>query len=290
MVSLGFEFAMILANRMLDTPFSKEGQEILALLRKKSPEDAIQPVIDRIHAQALDISLPDPLVLSTDAYVTAICYIGSKSLSHVLSCIERCKERLLTLGPQSPNARKQIIESVMEYWKDQPGIGVNIVDKLLNYTILSPASVVEWALGKQGKRLGEAFVYEMVSATVGKVTGRVRQVVRATKAPGLTSEQRKLLEGSAESERGSMRELFRLMEDLLVGWAGGSKDQVLESGDGESEGEKMVRQWGERWLRVFRRKFAVEEAWGLEVGKQRVEDVVAVPDANGGNGVVEMVE
>jgi nuclear cap-binding protein subunit 1 len=251
---------MILANRMLDTPFSKEGQEILALLRKKSPEDAIQPVIDRIHAQALDISLPDPLVLSTDAYVTAICYIGSKSLSHVLSCIERCKERLLTLGPQSPNARKQIIESVMEYWKDQPGIGVNIVDKLLNYTILSPASVVEWALGKQGKRLGEAFVYEMVSATVGKVTGRVRQVVRATKAPGLTSEQRKLLEGSAESERGSMRELFRLMEDLLVGWASGSKDQVLESGDGESEGEKMVRQWGERWLRVFRRKFAVEEA------------------------------
>jgi nuclear cap-binding protein subunit 1 len=281
---------MILANRMLDTPFSKEGQEILALLRKKSPEDAIQPVIDRIHAQALDISLPDPLVLSTDAYVTAICYIGSKSLSHVLSCIERCKERLLTLGPQSPNARKQIIESVMEYWKDQPGIGVNIVDKLLNYTILSPASVVEWALGKQGKRLGEAFVYEMVSATVGKVTGRVRQVVRATKAIGLTSEQRKLLEGSAESERGSMRELFRLMEDLLVGWASGSKDQVLESGDGESEGEKMVRQWGERWLRVFRRKFAVEEAWGLEVGKQRVEDVVAVPEANGGNGVVEMVE
>jgi nuclear cap-binding protein subunit 1 len=90
----------------------------------------------------------------------------------------------------------------MEYWKDQPGIGVNIVDKLLNYTILSPASVVEWALGKQGKRLGEAFVYEMVSATIGKVTGRVRQVVRATKAPGLTAEQRKLLEEGAERERG----------------------------------------------------------------------------------------
>jgi nuclear cap-binding protein subunit 1 len=272
-----------------DTPFSKEGQEILALLRKKSPEDAIQLVIDRIHAQALDMALPEPLVMSTDAYVTAICYIGSKSLSHVLSCIERCKERLLTLGPQSSNARKQIIESVMEYWKDQPGIGVNIVDKLLNYTILSPASVVEWALGKQGKRLGEAFVYEMVSATIGKVTGRVRQVVRATKAPGMTAEQRKLLEGPAESERGSMRELFRLMEDLLVGWASGSKDQVLESGDGESAGEKMVRQWGERWLRVFRRKFAVEEAWSLEVAREKVENVVAVPEANGGNEGLEMV-
>lgn len=178
----------------------------------------------------------------------------------------------------------------MEYWKDQPGIGVNIVDKLLNYTILSPASVVEWALGKQGKRLGEAFVYEMVSATIGKVTGRVRQVVGATKAPGLTAEQRKLLEDSAERERGGMRELFRLMEDLLVAWASGSKDQSLESGDGESESEKMVRQWGERWLRVFRRKFAVEEAWFLEVGKEKVVDVDVVPEANGGGEVVEMVE
>jgi nuclear cap-binding protein subunit 1 len=179
----------------------------------------------------------------------------------------------------------------MEYWKDQPGIGVNIVDKLLNYTILSPASVVEWALGKQGKRLSEAFVYEMVSATVGKVTGRVRQVVRATKAPGLTAEQRKVFEETAERERGSMRELFRLMEDLLVGWASGSKDQMMQSGDGQSEGEKMVRQWGERWLRVFRRKFAVEEAWYLEVAKEKVEDVVAVQrEANGGSNEVEMVE
>ena len=52
----------------------------------------------------------------------------------------------------------------MEYWKDQPGIGVNIVDKLLNYTILSPGSVIEWALGKEGGRLSEAHVFEMVGA------------------------------------------------------------------------------------------------------------------------------
>jgi nuclear cap-binding protein subunit 1 len=270
-----------------DTPFSKEGQEVLALLRKKSPEDAVQPIIDRIHAQALDLSISDPLVPSTDVYVTSICFIGSKSLSHVLSCIERCKERLLNIGPQSPAARKQIIESVMEYWKDQPGIGVNIVDKLLNYTILSPASVVEWALGKQGKRLGEAFVYEMVSATVGKVTGRVRQVVKATKAQGLTAEQRKVLEETAERERSAMRELFRLMEDLLVGWASGAKDE-MQTGDVDSDADTMVRQWGERWLRVFRRKFAVEEAWSLEGAKEKVEDVVA--EANGGSESVEMIE
>jgi nuclear cap-binding protein subunit 1 len=146
------------------------------------------------------MNLPNPLVASTDAYMTCICYMGSKSLSHVLSSIERCKERLLAVGTQSSEARKQIIESVMGYWKDQPGVGVNIVDKLLNYTILSPGSVIEWALAKEGTRLSMAYVYEMVSATIGKVTGRVRQVVRGNNVPGLLPEI-KLGKGEEEHER-----------------------------------------------------------------------------------------
>lgn len=259
----------------------------MALLRKKSPEDQIQPVIDRIHAQAVDRSIPDPLVLSTDAYVTSICYIGSKSLSHVLSCIERCKERLLALGPQSPAAQKQIIESVMDYWKDQPGIGVNIVDKLLNYTILSPASVVEWSLARDGNRLGESHVYEMISSTVGKVTGRVRQVVRAGLVPGLLPEQRAVVDQTVATERKGMKDLFALMEDSLMGWATGSKDQLVQSGDGTvTEDMEMIKQWGERWLRVFRRKFAVEEAWFLEIGKEKIPEVAG----ENGNGEMKIDE
>jgi nuclear cap-binding protein subunit 1 len=244
----------------------------MTLLRKKSPEDAIQPIIDQIHTQATEMNLQDPLAISTDAYVTAICFIGSKSLSHVLSCIERCKERLLALSTASPSARRQIIDSVMGYWKDQPGIGVNIVDKLLNYTILSPASVIDWALAKEGSRLSEAFVFELVAATVGKVTGRVRQVVLAKNARGLSAEQRMLLDQTAQTERAAMKELFQVMEDALVAWATGSKDQQVESGDMSSE-DAMVRQWGDRWLRVFRRRFAVEEAWFLEAAKDRVEEM-----------------
>ena len=209
------------------------------------------------------MNLPDSLVLSTDAYVTSICYIGSKSLSHVLSSIERCKERLLAIGATSPSSRKQIIESVMEYWKDQPGIGVNIVDKLLNYTILSPTSVVDWALAREGARLSDAHVFEMIGATVGKVTGRVRQVVQAKNARGLLEEQKKILIETVERERTGMKGLFQVMEDSLVGWATGSKDQAQESGDMGPE-DAMIRQWGQRWLRVFRRKFAVEEAWYIE--------------------------
>jgi len=168
----------------------------------------------------------------------------------------------------------------MTYWKDQPGIGVNIVDKLLNYTILSPQSVIEWALESKSSRLSRAYVYELVAATVGKVTGRFRQVISARHALNLTAEQKQALQEPAEAERKSMKELFVVMEDLLVPWASGTKDQTMEDGDGSSEEAAAIIQWGERWLRTFRRKIAVEEAWFLEVEK--------IAGAIEGNGVMAM--
>jgi len=199
--------------------------------------------------------------------VTAICYIGSKSLSHVLSCIERCKDRLMAIGPASPAARQQIITSVMSYWKDQPGVGVNIVDKLLNYTILTPASIVDWALA-DGANLAQAHIYELLAATLGKVTTRIRQLVRAKNARGLLPEQRVLLEETVAREREAMRDLWVVVEDKLVGWATGSKDEAMEAGDGTSAEESMVRQWGARWLRVYRRWFSVEEMWFAEAERE----------------------
>jgi len=271
-----------------DTPFSNEGKEIHALLRRKAPETEIQPVIDRIHALASTLALPEPLHSSTDVYVTSICFIGSKSLSHVLSCIERCKERLLSIGATSDSARRQIITSVMTYWADQPGVGVNIIDKLLNYSILTPLSVIEWALvdnSNGGVTLSEAFIYEMVAATVQKVTNRVRGVIRSRDVPGLPEDQKAILDETLQRERAGMEEMFRVMEEALLGWATGSKDEAIEAGDGVSEDEELIRQWGQRWLRVFRRKFAVEEAFLTEA---EVRAAAAPSNGENGNGQMEV--
>ena len=234
----------------------------MTLIRKKASDEELQPIIDRIHEKAAIAGVAEPLVSSTDAYMTAICFIGSKSLSHVLSAIERCKERLLAIGPQSSAARKQIITSVMEYWKDQPGIGVNIIDKLLNYTILTPMSVVEWALidhNDRGAVLAQSHMYEMISTTVFKVTNRVRQIVAARNQPGLPQPQVKILDETLRRERAEQTEMFGVIEEALLAFAQGSKDEMVETGGGDSVEEELVRGWGERWLRIFRRKFAVEE-------------------------------
>lgn len=235
----------------------------MQLIRKKASDEEIQPVIDSIEEQATSQGVADPLLPSTDAFVTALCFVGSKSLSHVLSCIERSKERLLAIGPKSTMARRQIITSVMEYWAYQPGIAINIIDKLLNYTILTPLSVVEWALIdniQEGKTLSKSFVFEMVAATVGKVTNRIRQIVFARTQPGLVEPQLSILDETLTREKGDMQALFRLIEDTLVAVASGSNDQMIEN-DREDVEEAIIRQWGKRWLRVFRRKSAVEEAF-----------------------------
>lgn len=275
----------------IGTPYAAQGREIMTMIRKKASEDDIQPLISQIQDEAASLGVDDVLIPSTDVYMTTICFIGSKSLSHVLSCIERCKERLLAIGPQSSTARRQIISSVMDYWKEQPGIGVNIIDKLLNYTILTPMSVIEWVLIDHldgGKILTLSHVYEMVSTTVFKVTNRVRQIVTARNQPGLPEPQVKMLDETLERERAEQGELFKVIEDALLGVAQGRQDEMMENGDGSSGDEALLRGWGERWLRVFRRKFAVEEAFineaVLPVGSAEGEG-----EMEGTNGVEDEV-
>lgn len=270
-------------------PFAQEGRELASLLKRKTPDEEkkkevdaeIQVVIEKIHSQAIDQGL-DPLVTSTDVFTTAVLFVGSKSLSHVLAAIERTKERLLDAGASSDPARAQIITAVMEFWSAHPGVAKQIIEKLLNYGIVNPVAVVQWALGgfagrTRGEALARSYIYEMVLSTVAKVTGRVRQVVSptATAAAGVNTSTTTDVDMSAdetkEQEIKSMRELFQILEDLLQAWASGSKDELLEDGslDGPARDvrDKLVRRWGERWLRVVRRRSAIEEAFLLEASK-----------------------
>lgn len=169
--------------------------------------------------------------------------------------------------------------SIMSYWSAHPGVALSIIQKLLNYSILTPFSVIDWALVATsptngtagGESLAKAHVYEIVSSTVTKVTSRVRQQFST---PEADHEQR-------NKDATSMRGMFRSMNDALASWAGGNKDEQMEDGDGSSEREALIRRWGQRWLRVFQRRQALEEAFLLEAEK---EGNKMVTEGNGTNG------
>ena len=311
-------------------PYAKEAREMHGLLRSKAQDaDFAKPLTSIAHASLDHSPSSNPLLPATDAFVTAICFLGSKSLSHVLSCIDRCKERLLALGRgqldtskpdtttqngdndileaqaeviegDSAAVKRQIVQSVASYWRDHPGNAVSIVDKLLNYSILTPQSVIEWALmtgssglpdagaqaadgadasnagmgmgvseaggpreaGRAGSKLAEAYVYEMVASTVGKVTGRVRQIVVARNRGDIPEEHMPIVDQTLEHERADMRALLAAVRDAVGGIASGAADGLIEA-EGQvpisQEELGMRKQWGRRWLRVFERKAVVEE-------------------------------
>lgn len=272
------------------TQFAQQGREILSLLKKKGPESDIQLILDAVHKLATEAGISDPLVASTDIYMTSICSVGSKSLSHVLSTIDRCKERLLAIGNQSEAARRQIISSVVDFWTDHPGTAVNIVDKLLNYTIVTPMSVIQWALHDRldgGRALASSQIYELISITMFKVTNRVRQVLRERNNLALPFGQRQQIDEALPRERQGMRDLFAAIEDYIAPVAQGAQDETVERHDGAEEEQQLIQMWGARWARVWRRKAAVEET---VVGDAAVEPLEEPAQEQGEGASTEQME
>ena len=279
------------------TPHAAQAKELITLFKRKAQDPDIDTVLATIDTASADSSI----LASTDAYVTSLCYIGSKSLSHVLSYIERSKDRLTAIGHSSPAARAQIITSVVAFWRDvQAGVAVNIVDKLLNYTILTPSSVVAWALDAEriqgGRLLAETWIYEMVERTVNKVVSRVRQIVAARMQPGSSAEQVEMLDKALVDEVKSMRRLFEEVDDALAGIAQGAGEGMLEdadtsSGDDVKKEVELATQWGVKWRRVWARRLAVEETRLREAGKvfpgpaEQVQEAMVV-EGNGDGAVV----
>lgn len=272
-------------------------------MRKKAPDSDLATHLDAITTQAAtQTTISNPSLPAIDAYVTTLCYIGSKSLSHVLTFVERCQTRLLSFSRDAPSpaeadaARIQIVDSVVSYWRDtQTGVAVNVVDKLLNYGIITPRSVIAWALGSSSvfdsasasstssshqpdpkQTLPESWVFEMISSTLAKVSNRVRQLIAARAQPALPPSQATALEQALEQESSDMDALFGVVEDALKSVAIGSDDVMLEAGvgdgdDGADEDAQVelgtMKLWGRKWMRVFGRKRAVERKFGEEARK-----------------------
>ena len=151
-------------------------------------------------------------------------------------------------------------------------------------------SVIEWVLvdrlGK-GEVLTSAHNFEMIASTVFKVTNRVRQIVAARNQRGLPSEQLTILDDTLAKERVQMKNLFVVLEDALGGIANGNADAMVESGGEDEKNEALLRDWGRKWLRVFRRKLAIEEAWiqetlaGISADETARNDDVVVENGDG---------
>lgn len=335
----GFQ-PMVPASRDNDIPLFKyndathpnhaEAQRLVKAIKGKQSDDDIKAILDDIVASAQDQSThPHPHLLAVDAFATTICYIGSKSLSHALSFIERYRDRFLALSnvdvPLTDSAtdleeaghpaRIQIVKSIIEYWVEtQTGVAVALTDKSLNYGIISPKAVIDYTLGASdptswfaGKALPEAWRFEVITRTLGKVSTRVLSLVTARADPLCTVDDAPGLEQMFKHDQAGMQELFKMVDDVVTGVAEGNNDRMMEEGMGEvmgdAPGEREVHEhaqlaqcqsWGAKWRRVFRRQLkAIEKAVAEGVakwGEPRAVDADIKMSANGTEAVETKTE
>ena len=262
-------------------PFSEQGKEISQLLRKKAADEEFTPILEKVESEASAQGL-DPKLTSTDVFMTAITYVGSKSLSHFLAIVERCKDRLLTIANEDKAAQKQIVSSVLSFWQDQRGTGVNIVYKLLNYSVVTPEAVIEWVLIdniERGTVLSMSWAQELVEKTCTKVAGRVKQVVAAIRTPGVPDEKRAELQTVLETEMGKMKSLFALVQDAVSSIRDGTEDGMMESSDQlREEDETLIKVWGAKWAKAWSRRAAVQEAWVRDEMSKPLPPAPVVPE------------
>ncbi|KAF3273215.1 hypothetical protein TWF970_009251 [Orbilia oligospora] len=241
-----------------DIAFPEEGKQLLNLIRQKAPNEEVDTLMNAITDAANNKGLPDPSKYARDMYMTCICHIGAKSLSHVLSCIERCKEKLTQLGQESSQAQRQIVGTVMRYWADQPGIGANVIDKLLNYSILTPLSVIEWVvLDAGGEVLPRGHAWEMVNTTTRKVVLRTRNLASA-RGEDLPEEQIATAEQQHEVAKAEQAELFKVVMEGLGRYEDGGVVVGKEGTSGEDV--ELLKWWAASWLRALKRQRDIEEA------------------------------
>lgn len=249
-----------------ENPLAEVGKDLLSVVSERKSEEEIKAAFEKVTLTAQERGLiddADPGAVTRDAYVTVICHIGAKSLSHVLSCIERTKETLLALGTEHPDARRQIVGSVLNYWKDQPGIGANVVDKLLNYSIISPLSVVEYALHDAGpEALSQVHAWEMVATTINKVNNRLRQILAAKDsvlgAEGVLPEQIAVFEETLRSAKEEQELILKVVTERLGRLRELEDDDDLD-GAVDVESRAWVQWWAKGWLKAFMRKFGVQD-------------------------------
>ena len=205
--------------------------------------------------------------------------------------IDRYRQRLSAISEET-GGKKQIVSAVMDYWREHPGVGVNIVDKMVNFQIITPQTVLEWALTDnldRGTALARAWMWELAVQVLDKVVGRVRHVVAAMRRPGLPEEQIQILKEALEREMKVMRDGFGLVADACVAVEKGYEDGMMEASDRLQEEEgALIRGWGARWRRAVQRRLrAVEVGVVEELARPlpEVEEVVVAEEKTGDEAV-----
>nr|GAT46157.1 predicted protein [Mycena chlorophos] len=179
-------------------------QTILNLLRGRAKAEDVIARVETLKA-SLEAS-EDGDMFHSDALVRSITvqsllHVGSRSFSHLLNAIERYLPLLRSIasggastavGSGVADAKADILSIATTFWKNNRQLVIIVFDKLMQYQIVDPTDVVEWAFVRRaelpelnsatGTNSLRTFEWEIVRAALDKANGRVSAARRKVAA------------------------------------------------------------------------------------------------------------
>ncbi|KAG8732772.1 hypothetical protein FRC11_011079 [Ceratobasidium sp. 423] len=169
-----------------DHPHYQEAADLLAMIKIRAKADEVAA-----HCIKLPRSVPVQHMV-----MQSLLHVGSRSFSHFLNAVERYLPLLRgeagsgsVIGEKEKEKARFILCAAGEYWeRNQQMIGI-VFDKLMQYQIIEPSDVIEYAF-ESGTTEGEvpglsSERWVLVEAALNKANGRIvgakRKVVTLNK-------------------------------------------------------------------------------------------------------------
>lgn len=126
-----------------ESQYQNEVYKLISLLRDGSKKEDIDLLLQEISQSVAGREEANGKSDSTktvvEIVVSTVCYLGNRSISHAESWISRRKDLLLEV---CINDYSQAVETVLEYWKDQPYVGLLVVTQLIKQEIMPPSAFI----------------------------------------------------------------------------------------------------------------------------------------------------
>lgn len=162
-------------------PLYQQSSQIIEALRLHKPLEELDIILQSEEIQNSETSAVR-LVMSC-AYS-----LGSRSFSHALNVFEKHLNTLKHFSRKSLDSEIEVVDELFSFWKLQPFNAVMWLDKMLNYSIISITSIIEWLIKQDVTIWSRSYTWSLVNTTFNKLAARLRRSVSNKEDSSLINE------------------------------------------------------------------------------------------------------
>ncbi|KAH6587853.1 hypothetical protein BASA50_011044 [Batrachochytrium salamandrivorans] len=231
----------------------------------------------------IEMAMSSPESVTRDVFINCVMFQGSKSFSHILNVIERYLP-LLQKCNRTVEARMHTLEITAAFWKGNTQFIEIVLDKLTNYRIVDPKTVLLWIF--QPKILDVSFsrfyLWSILRNTLIKVNLKAEQISlrletaksQASNFSDMTAQGGEIqtLEMAREAALREKKETFLLVFQKYVELTSSKLRQCMAEGI-----EPTATPWW-RWVVGFFREISRAFKTDVEQIKFTVDAIIFTPD------------